>query len=703
VAKAAHARTPKAAKAASARASAAGGHSAPARTPAGSVAAHLLWLQGTAGNRAVSRIVQRQVPPTTPSVDMPMATRLAEAAAAVKKGDIDAVAWAAWRTGGGKLDGIALRIWMDDLALGDVDPATLKQDAAALRSDRTRRAEYRARLAESTSAVALERQLRARVRSAIKTKLDALIAELATPQGTQRVRTRVENVAGFGAGWSRFALVDPLWADWVGAGRIAELDGAPKWTATSLYERLEGAANVALGLPGTTTGVRSTHFSATATAGRDAREVAAVQQVLLTRTAWVVGPAALEQLTTDVAAAMGGPAARSAEWTALNGRMRLLLIDAEARIVSDKFGQAISSLIWAEMRDRYVRTITKPIWRFWDEDIVSGSFFGHTIPKSSTSGLHRDVAAAVTRVEESAKRIGNFDDKGLKASTGTKATSGGPTGPNRPGSQFRFEAKSHDTWMKKSAHLSFHGTGRAMDFRLAANPSIEGEGHQLIGILAGEELPEGGSDRGAAADWAARLADLDQQRRDIVAARDLATGDERVQLDQRLADFDLGLRAVPQHATATRLRDNATNVWNRVTAIETAFQAAWTESTKGNPDNDKLAATLLARVDVLKTQVEAQIKALDEKSKGQKAILEQRLARLEPVRKMLAATSVKGKDDRDKMLSKVGSAAAGGLTDLPLWMVQAFAENGWNWGVWRGYLDSMHFDYMGPVSGVIDQ
>jgi hypothetical protein len=257
--------------------------------------------------------------------------------------------------------------------------------------------------------------------------------------------------------------------------------------------------------------------------------------------------------------------------------------------------------------------------------------------------------------------------------------------------------------MRRSAHLSYHGTGRAMDFRAAANPALDQEAHQLVGILAGEELPEGGSDRGVAATWAARLADLDQQRRDIVAARDLATGDEKAQLEQRLVDFDRGVTAVPQHATATRLRDNATNVWNRVTAIETAFQAAWTEATKGDPDNDTLAATLLATVDALKAQVEGQVKALPETAKAQRAVLEARLARLEPVRKMLGATSTKGKAARDSMLTKVGAAAAGGLTDLPLWLVQAFAENGWNWGVWSGHIDAMHFDYMGPVSGVIDQ
>ncbi|HEX6673638.1 MAG TPA: hypothetical protein VF486_01220 [Actinomycetes bacterium] len=35
---------------------------------------------------------------------------------------------------------------------------------------------------------------------------------------------------------------------------------------------------------------------------------------------------------------------------------------------------------------------------------------------------------------------------------------------------------------------------------------------------------------------------------------------------------------------------------------------------------------------------------------------------------------------------------------MPPWMVQAFAERGWQWGMWSGFADAMHFD--GPVADV---
>lgn len=40
--------------------------------------------------------------------------------------------------------------------------------------------------------------------------------------------------------------------------------------------------------------------------------------------------------------------------------------------------------------------------------------------------------------------------------------------------------------------------------------------------------------------------------------------------------------------------------------------------------------------------------------------------------------------------------------DMPSWLVQAFIEQGWTWGgSWGGFLDAMHFDYLGPVADVL--
>jgi hypothetical protein len=49
---------------------------------------------------------------------------------------------------------------------------------------------------------------------------------------------------------------------------------------------------------------------------------------------------------------------------------------------------------------------------------------------------------------------------------------------------------------------------------------------------------------------------------------------------------------------------------------------------------------------------------------------------------------------------KVEAISRSGITDMPPWMVEAFAERGWQWGMWSGFADAMHFDYMGPVADV---
>jgi len=59
-----------------------------------------------------------------------------------------------------------------------------------------------------------------------------------------------------------------------------------------------------------------------------------------------------------------------------------------------------------------------------------------------------------------------------------------------PGSEFRFESMSHQEWMSNARHLSFHGTGRAMDFRAGKNPAFQGAAHEMVSILGGGELSE---------------------------------------------------------------------------------------------------------------------------------------------------------------------------------------------------------------------
>jgi hypothetical protein len=81
--------------------------------------------------------------------------------------------------------------------------------------------------------------------------------------------------------------------------------------------------------------------------------------------------------------------------------------------------------------------------------------------------------------------------------------------------------------------------------------------------------------------------------------------------------------------------------------------------------------------------------------------LQARLRRIEEVRALLnnPAASIGGTNQK-QMLQKVEQLSTSGLTDMPPWMVEAFAERGWQWGMWSGFADAMHFDYMGPVADV---
>ena len=433
----------------------------------------LAFLQGTAGNRAVTQLlgrrlgsVQRQTPPPAPEPGVdPPGPRLKSAAAAIKAGTLDDRIWQLWKPTGTKRDAIREQLWVDDLALPDVDPKTVD---AKLRK----------------TAKQVEADLGTRITTVLAKQLAAMDKELTTPDAIARVGTLVEEVAGQGKGWSGQGLVDVLWPRWVGPGEIGGL-GAAKQAGLNLYERLKGVAEAKLTGTKAAPGFRMTTFSDTANAALDKKEVAAVKDAAGARIGYVVGNDALADLTDDVMGRLGTPKPRTApEWTALNGRMRRLLIVAETDLANSIPHDKKVDLWperWAEMRDRYVNTTTKTIWRYWKEDVVDFTFLG--IPfKTSTAnvGLHRDVAEVIKRVETSAIRLSGLKDaKAVREDTGTKSSKQN----SLPGSEFRFEAVAQHPWMLGSAHLSYHGTGRALDIRAATNPPIKGDPHTLIGIL----------------------------------------------------------------------------------------------------------------------------------------------------------------------------------------------------------------------------
>jgi hypothetical protein len=120
------------------------------------------------------------------------------------------------------------------------------------------------------------------------------------------------------------------------------------------------------------------------------------------------------------------------------------------------------------------------------------------------------------------------------------------------------------------------------------------------------------------------------------------------------------------------------------------------------PLGEDLAASMIG--DKVDAAADAAKQALDDAVTAKSpdvGKLQDRLRRIEDVRTLLKnpAASI-DETNQKQMLKKVEELSASGITDMPPWMVEAFAERGWQWGMWGGFADAMHFDYMGPVSDV---
>jgi len=269
---------------------------------------------------------------------------------------------------------------------------------------------------------------------------------------------------------------------------------------------------------------------------------------------------------------------------------------------------------------------------------------------------------------------------------------------------------SHPGWMGKARHLSFHGTGRAMDFRAGANPAFRGPTHELVSILGEGELSElsAGStqQRQDLQKVATHNADVVRLRGELQAKLAAATDDaEKDRLKADIARLDAHLRdSVDTDRTVLKVRERATETHRQVKDIEAKFQATWATLSlmREFPLGEDLVETMIgAKVDAA---ADAAKKLVDDAVKAKSpdlAKLKARLARIEEVRTLLnnPAASI-DETNKKQMLRKVGELAESGLTDMPSWMVEAFAERGWQWGMWGGFADAMHFDYMGPVSDV---
>src|SRR4029079_12528857 len=152
-----------------------------------------VWLQQTAGNRAVTELLEtpraapapfavaQRDPPPGPTV----AERLATADTDLKAGTLDDPIWATFQASGGTANAIADRIWQGPLALSDVPPP------AGSRTD---------------PAVKLRGALVKAVDKVVTARLNELIKKATGKDDADKVKADVVRLTGTRAAWDDAAL-----------------------------------------------------------------------------------------------------------------------------------------------------------------------------------------------------------------------------------------------------------------------------------------------------------------------------------------------------------------------------------------------------------------------------------------------------------------------------------------------------------------
>lgn len=656
---------------------------APGARGGSALADTVLGLQATAGNRAVAALLSVQRDPPTGQdpvalMDVPLTQRLAEAKTTVTSGGIDAPAFERFRTSDGTAADVAQQLWKDELTLWDVDAASTGLAVA-----------------DAKKAKELRTLLLARVNKAVTAKFRDLIAQV--PRSGALIDQQVEKAMPDAPMWADGSIADRLYEDWVGPAPIkaASPDGAADlWSALKVAAKAPDEAK------------RNAKLSTAAIAALPKDEHDAVRDLLAPMSTWVVTPEDTNSLTDQVATKLGRPSAHTdASWQELRGRMSTLVQAAETEIINGVIPQGrtvLTAPLWARFRNIYVATITKTMWAYYQDNIVDANILGTVaFRKTDNSGMHKDVVAVLPLLEEAAMRLGGFASRAdlIKAH-------------QVPGSEFRLEAATQVPWMSRAKHLSFHGTGRAMDFRSGTNPAFGGPTQQLVSILGGGDLSElpGGSTQ--------QRLDLQQvatHNADVVAFRAtlqarLAASTDPAEKTQITADLDRIAQHLRDNAATGALtgtvRGRAADSLTQVKTIESNFLAAWAEVTilRTLPFvGDDLAMGLInaqanAAADAAKAALDAAVAA----KSPNVGMLRDRVHRIGEVRTLLANPRAASADGTTQagMLAGVDKLSRSGLTDMPSWLVQAFAESGWQWGMWPGFSDAMHFDYMGPVADV---
>jgi hypothetical protein len=478
------------------------------------------------------------------------------------------------------------------------------------------------------------------------------------------------------------------------------------------------------------------HFTGAALAALSGPPREAAKAWILPRTAWVTAPADLDTLTDHVLGAtkVAYKDKKDPVWTDMRAKITDFVVCAEVDIIKDQIDTYWSGKtteeVWARARGMYVGTMEKPVWKFYSEDIMAFSLFGHSTGK--VNGVHKNVVPELARVEASAKRLAGP----------AWATTTLPQGFG-----FRFQPQDGD--FAKNAHVSLHATGRAIDFDAVHNPFTSGTAKSLAGALGGVDfdapggMPGFGELRKLAEDIAAKHAAKAALEAKL---KEELSEEEKGKAEQQLADIEAQIAALPNRADVVSIRDRAGRAHDDLVTAQTEFLKVWQELTGGGKAKDIDVAKVLERLAPVRAKAAAELVPVDEKIKkltedieklktdsgdlkkqgkaadpaavaDVKARLAKAQADLDPLRaeKKRLEERIKQLTDLEKRFGGMGEAgrkilnelektvvSGGGLTNMPKWMVQGFAENGFSWGGgWHDPEDAMHFSSMTPIPGLI--
>ncbi len=528
--------------------------------------------------------------------------------------------------------------------------------------------------------------------------------------------------------WTFNDLANEAWDHWLECTPHAET-AKVAYAAVKTMKALWDALALAV------VGYSTKHFTGAALAALSGPPREAAKTWIAARPTWVTAPADLDTLTDHVLNTTKVVFKDHADpaWKDMRNRITDFVVAAETDIIKaeidSQWTAKTTEQVWSTARGMYIGTMDKPVWKFYKEDIVGFTFFGHSAGKGN--GVHHNVLPELARVEASAKRLA-----GAAFATTTLPSGWG----------FRFQPQ--DGSFASNAHVSLHATGRAVDFDPVHNPFTSGGAKDLAGLIGGVdfEAPGGMPTFGELAKLGAdinakyaRKAALDEQLKGTLG------DEERGTAEQQLKDVVAEIAALPNRADVQSIRDRAGQTHDDIVKAQTEFLKAWQDLTGGTgkatsidlakvaekiaPMRIKATADLVpidARITALNTQIEtlktqagelkkqgkdadpavvADVKARLTKAqadldplRSDKKRLDDQIGRVAAMEKRLQAGS-----DGAKLLNELQSTvvAGGGFTNMPKWMIQGFAENGFTWGGgWHAPEDAMHFSSMVAIPGL---